>query len=342
MHRHLQGKYSCTRIWRLHYTNLLQSNNFKYAGLIYYGNCQCGTFLPALQVADSECNAPCNGNPNQMCGADRRFSIYQDPTFPSADPATITSQYTAKGCYSEGTDYRAVPYRQEQLDFDSLTTQQCLAACGQKNYPLAATEYFGECYCGVNLQGGSAIADTASCDTPCNGDDSQTCGGRGYLNLYEAKILQSGQPCGTQPPPPPSTCSGTAYGYTTSIDDENKSFRSLGVGKNWGWVVQGALPVSGTLYLGAGNNDLSKATIVGTFNIDKVGANLVVTYTTSAPWYLGETHFYYSNKNPIKIAPGQFGNSHKLHAGTTQDVFIIPYDATKTTYIIHAAIKYQC
>lgn len=215
-------------------------------------------------------------------------------------------------------------------------------ACGNKYYPLAATEYYGECYCGVNLQGGSTLVDQSNCNTACSGDGSQTCGGAGFLNLYEATVLESTQPCGTQPPPPPSTCSGTAYGYATSSGDVDKTFVSLGIGKNWGWVVQGSVPVSGNLYLGAGNNDLSKATIVGTFNIDKVGANLVVTYTTSAPWYIGETHFYYNNKAPSKVAPGQFGNKHTLPAGTTKDTYTIPYDASKTIYILHAAIQYQC
>lgn len=321
---------------------MAQSNGFKYAGLIYYGNCQCGTMLPPTQAPQSECNAPCNGNPNQLCGANQRFSIYQDPNYSAVDLSTIASQYTAKGCYSEGVGYRAVHPRQDQLDFNGLTTEQCLTACGNKYYPLAATEYYGECYCGVALQGGSAPADSSNCNLPCSGNPTEICGGAGYLNLYEAPILETTQPCGTSPPPPPSTCGGTAYGYATSAGDVDKTFISLGIGKNWGWVVQGPVPVSGKLYMGAGGNDISKATTVGTFTIAKVGSNLVVTYTTSAPWYISETHFYYGTSYPSKIAPGKFGNGHSLQASATQDTYTIPYDASKTTYIIHAAISYQC
>jgi hypothetical protein len=122
----------------------------------------------------------------------------------------------------------------------------------------------------------------------------------------------------------------------------DKTFISLGIGKNWGWVIQGPVPVSGNLYMGAGGNDVSKATIVGTFTIAKVGSNLVVSYTTNAPWYLSSTHFYYGATYPSKIAPGQFGNGHTLQTGVTTDSFTIPYVASKTIYIIHAGINYQC
>lgn len=277
-----------------------------------------------------------------MCGADRRFSIYKDPAFATVDVSTIASQYTSKGCYSEGVDYRAVHYRQDQLDFNGLTIEKCLTACGNKYYPLAAVEYYGECYCGVALQGGSSPADSSNCNLPCNGDSAQVCGGAGYLNLFEASVLETTQPCGTLPPPPPATCGGTAYGYATSAGDVDKTFVSLNIGKNWGWVIQGPVPVSGNLYMGAGGNDISKALVVGTFTIAKVGNNLVLTYTTKAPWYISETHFYYSNSPPAKIAPGKFGNKHTLDAGKTSDTYTLPYDASKTTYIIHAAIGYQC
>jgi hypothetical protein len=298
--------------------------------------------LPPTQAPESECDAPCNGNQNEICGANHRFSIYQDSTYPAVDLSTIGSQYTPKGCYSEGVGYRAVTYRQDQLDFNTLTTEECLSACGHEYYPLAATEFYGECYCGYMLQGGSTPADSSNCNLPCNGNQLEICGGANYLDLYEATILESTQPCGTLPPPPPSTCSGTAYGYATSSGAVDKTFISLGIGKNWGWVIQGPIPISGNLYLGAGGNDISKATIVGTFTMVKVGSSLVVTYTTNAPWYLSSTHFYYGSTFPSKIAPGQFGNVHTPSTRATTDSFTVPYDASKKIYIVHAGINGQC
>ena len=129
------------------------------------------------------------------------------------------------------------------------------------------------------------------------------------------------------------------YGLSGATDS---TFVQLGIGKNWGWVISGAPPISGLLYLGAGGNDISKATVVGSFTIAHTGSNLVVTYTTTAGWYLSTTHFYYGASYPAKIAPGQFGNTHGLAAGTTKDTFTIPYSSAKATYILHAAIAYSC
>ncbi len=299
--------------------------------------------LPPLTAPESDCNAPCNGDQSEMCGANQRFSIWQDPTYPAVDLSTIVPDYAPLGCYTEGIGYRAVSYRQNQLSSTNLTTEACLTACGDEYYPLAATEFGGECYCGAMLQGGSAPAPAGSCQMPCTGDSSEICGGPSLLDLYEAKILESTQPCGSNlPPPPPNTCSGTAYGYATS-GGVDTTFVTLGIGKNWGWVITGSPPISGTLYLGAGGNDISHATAVGTFTIAHVGSNLVVTFSTAAPWYLSSTQLYYSSMDPSKIAPGRFGNNHgSLPADTTTDTFTIPYDTSNSIYILHASIAYAC
>ncbi|KAH0565677.1 hypothetical protein GP486_000933 [Trichoglossum hirsutum] len=138
---------------------------------------------------------------------------------------------------------------------------------------------------------------------------------------------------------PTSTCHDTAYGYAPGY---SKTFINLGIGNNWGWVIQGAPPIKGTLYMGAGGNDLSKGTIVGAFTIQNVGGTLTITYTTTAPYYLSVTHLYVGTTYPKKIAPGQFGNQHTNPAGTTTDTYTFPYDPTKSTYILHADIGYAC
>jgi hypothetical protein len=173
----------------------------------------------------------------------------------------------------------------------------------------------------------------------CTGNANEKCGGSSRLDLYEAKVLESTQPCGSCPPPPSQTCSGTAYGYAPG---QSNTFISLSIGKNWGWVINGNTPISGTLYLGAGGNNITKATAVGTFSIVQSGSKLAVTYKTFAPWYLSSTHFYYGTTYPSKIAPGQFGHTDSLQPGVTTDSFAVTYDASKTTYIVHAAISYAC
>lgn len=131
-------------------------------------------------------------------------------------------------------------------------------------------------------------------------------------------------------------CEGTAYGYVAS---ESTSFISLKIGSNWGWAISGPLPITGQLYLGAGGNDLSKGTIVGSFMISHVGINVVVTYTVTPPYYIQQDHFFYGATYPSRIAPGQFGNTHSFTSSAVySDTFTVPYSSTKNTYIVHAAI----
>ncbi|MCJ1255436.1 hypothetical protein MMC24_003252 [Lignoscripta atroalba] len=121
-----------------------KANGFRYAGLEYYGECFCGTTVKGAATTQDQCTFPCTGNNDETCGGSDRLSIYMDPTFPPIDETTIVD-YSPLGCYTEGYSGRAVAYRQEQLSTTTLTTETCLQACKDGNYPLAATEYAGEC-----------------------------------------------------------------------------------------------------------------------------------------------------------------------------------------------------
>lgn len=77
----------------------------------------------------------------------------------------------------------------------------------------------GECWCGQVIGNYTHSAPESDCSMPCNGDSSETCGGRGRLTLYVAKDLESLEPCGYEPPvtttypstptPTSSTCVAT-------------------------------------------------------------------------------------------------------------------------------------
>ena len=46
-------------------------------GLEYFGNCSCGNAPPTIDPRpDSECNTPCYGDSNQICGGFHRINIY--------------------------------------------------------------------------------------------------------------------------------------------------------------------------------------------------------------------------------------------------------------------------
>ncbi|KAL8946355.1 MAG: hypothetical protein Q9222_007239 [Ikaeria aurantiellina] len=66
---------------------------------------------------------------------------------------------------------------------DGLTIERCAEFC-------AGLIYFGveagqECYCGNKINTYAATGGEDACNTPCNGNTSQICGGQGALSVYQ-------------------------------------------------------------------------------------------------------------------------------------------------------------
>ncbi|MCJ1478920.1 hypothetical protein MMC13_007604 [Lambiella insularis] len=146
-----------------------KANGFRYAGLEYYGECFCGDAVngPAAG-AESDCSYACTGNNQEVCGGFDYVSVYQDPTFNPVNTSTI-SDYMPVGCYSEGTNGRAINFQQNNLVASTMTTEICLQACKNEGYPLAATEYASECFCGVVIGNGSTSVGSSNCNMACAG-----------------------------------------------------------------------------------------------------------------------------------------------------------------------------
>ncbi|KUJ21127.1 WSC-domain-containing protein [Mollisia scopiformis] len=197
-----------------------KGNDYRYAGLEYYSECFCGASVYGPQVDESQCNVPCTGNASETCGANNRLNIYQDPTFPVVNDSII-SDYQSIGCYAEGTNGRVLNWRQDQLSTTNMTTQECLYACKDNGYPIAGLEFGQECYCGVVLGNGTTPLSSTSCNMPCTGDSTETCGGSNALNVYVATDLESSQPCGSGGSS--SSSSSSIVSSTTSISSSSTS-----------------------------------------------------------------------------------------------------------------------
>ena len=116
--------------------------DYKFAGLEYYGECFCGMTVNGVQTSQSQCTYACTGDSSETCGGYDILSVYMDPTFQTVNSSTI-SDYQPLGCYTEGSNGRALAY-QQSLDSSTMTTELCLQACKTANYPLAGTEYGGQ------------------------------------------------------------------------------------------------------------------------------------------------------------------------------------------------------
>ncbi len=139
---------------------------YQYAGTQWYSECWCGNELRWNQIPQSSCNTPCKGDPGTMCGGGWANSVYTVPApapAPAADPLY-------EGCYSDGPN-RGLPYLAAIRD--DMTPQLCQSLCA--GYEYSGTQAYHECWCGNEIRWNKLPE--SSCNLPCWGDASQTCGG---------------------------------------------------------------------------------------------------------------------------------------------------------------------
>lgn len=95
------------------------------------------------------------------------------------------------GCYTDHND-RALP----AALMNDATIDTCVEAARARGFPYAGLQFYGQCYAG-NMLGYGRVPDDrdkAECNTPCNANPSQTCGGVWRNSVYATglPILQQG------------------------------------------------------------------------------------------------------------------------------------------------------
>lgn len=184
---------------------------YQYFGVEFSNECYCGNTINAGSVAQASddvdtngCSMLCGGNQTEYCGGANRLDMYQlnaslpvptgtptNPTTPTGGPTNAPSidAYGYLGCYTEGTNGRALSGKLNPVAGATLTNELCAAAC--QGYTYFGTEYSGECYCGNSLGTGAVIAtggaDPAQngCSMTCNGNATEYCGGANRLTMYK-------------------------------------------------------------------------------------------------------------------------------------------------------------
>ena len=109
------------------------------------------------------------------------------PTSSSASSSSVAAGWSYYGCYSDSIANGArVMTGIEFADVGqhAVTNTKCVAYCSERGYSMAGTEYGGQCFCANTLTSGSSKLDDTKCDMPCEGDESETCGGSLALSVY--------------------------------------------------------------------------------------------------------------------------------------------------------------
>jgi hypothetical protein len=167
-----------------------------------------------------------------------------------------------------------------------------------------------------------------------------------FYGIYEV--------CCEQPPNPPVPTCETAFGksprkdggyvWTTSKKSNPERYPSLKLTRNrWGWALNMLAP--GTyvqdLYAGAGLNDTSKGTLVGTVYVSWSGSQAKVTYKTLPGYTIEEVHLYAKDARPTTTAPGQYGYLDEFDPNVSFYTFLVPlvdFNKDGVWVITHAVV----
>ncbi|CZR61108.1 related to glyoxal oxidase precursor [Phialocephala subalpina] len=111
-------------------------------------------------------------------------------------PITVTNLagWTYLGCYSEGTNTRALSGLANPIPAASVSVESCAAACSK--YTYFGVEYAQECYCGNTINTGSvnqtsSVPSVSGCSMICKNNALEYCGGSNRLNMYQAAAVSS-------------------------------------------------------------------------------------------------------------------------------------------------------
>lgn len=129
------------------------AGNYVFCGTQYNRECWAGPTVPNLQVDEANCNFPCKGDVNEICGGNgiaggAYISLFVDSLQgsgsgtgggPFVNPGV--GGYTSIGCYTESTTGRALPNGKTVA---SKTVANCVSACSGSSYKYAGVEYGGE------------------------------------------------------------------------------------------------------------------------------------------------------------------------------------------------------
>jgi WSC domain len=109
------------------------------------------------------------------------------PAPPPSNGGSPVSGWGYAGCFSDDLNNRALTgVTFANIGNHEVTNTKCINYCGAKGFSIAGTEFGGQCFCGNELSSTSSKLDESSCNMPCEGDGTQTCGGDLALSVFKA------------------------------------------------------------------------------------------------------------------------------------------------------------
>jgi hypothetical protein len=215
------------------------------------------------------------------------------------------------------------------IPFSSLGITDINQACGALLYVVAHAEVCGETAFGGNNQGS---------------------GNRWWFYATYNICCDFGPPpvlsCKTAFAKFPKTSEyGTGYVFVGPGKSNPEGYAMLNMIKNrWGWAFyMPTIPTTGSftcdIWAGAGLNDITKGTKVGTLTVEFSSGSFTVTYTLNAGVLVEEYHLLaeFDVAKPLSIAPGQFEFMQYFDPKTPGPITVtVPVTGTSVWLIAHA------
>ena len=148
--------------------------------------CLCGTDYSTGSgnyVGQGMCNQACVGDSSQTCGWLYGYSVY-NVTASSYEHQTIQHPAGWQGCFNDPGQAGLTGFTWVR---DDMTPQQCTYGCGELGYKRAGLVGGNRCRCGDDWKGG-ALYPYTSCQVPCTGNSTETCGGNYVSEVYDTAV----------------------------------------------------------------------------------------------------------------------------------------------------------
>ena len=97
---------------------------------------------------------------------------------------------------------------EDYTGFSKLTPDLCIKHCIGRGFRYAGVQAGSQCFCGNTAPPQSKIVDQRQCNTRCNGDGKQFCGGGWRMNVFDTHITKASVV--------PPTSTSTTISTTTS------------------------------------------------------------------------------------------------------------------------------
>jgi hypothetical protein len=189
------------------------------AGVEYSDECYCGNQLaggggPAPD-GNALCDMTCNGNTTEICGGPNRLTMFEWSNGPpppyssasattssvstsaSAGPTAIPSGWSYQGCWADNVNNtgRSLNFEMDTAANEpSMTRELCVSLCANAGYPVSGTEYYYQCFCDTGMRNGATQIAPSLCNTPCQGNTTEMCGGPNALSVYSIGNITTYQP----------------------------------------------------------------------------------------------------------------------------------------------------